>query len=273
MSDSPDLAWCFSTLGCTDLTLPEIAALARANQISQVEIRAVNERLDLPTYFTETFGDAPSLRAWLAQTHLKVAALDSSAKLIGCSPEAREELLGFGQWAHDLEIPGIRVFDGGSFQPELSAEDRDEALAFLAWWDELCAERGWQVKLLIETHDALCSAHTIATLAQARDGKVDILWDAHHTWKKGGEAIEVTWPVIKHLVRHIHFKDSITKPSARHPFTYVPLGEGEFPLSALLDMLRADAFAGPVSLEWERKWHPYLAPLADALPGLTPFRT
>jgi hypothetical protein len=29
--------------------------------------------------------------------------------------------------------------------------------------------------------------------------------------------------------------------------------------------LRADNFAGPVSLEWERLWHPYLPPLDVAL--------
>jgi hypothetical protein len=29
--------------------------------------------------------------------------------------------------------------------------------------------------------------------------------------------------------------------------------------------LRAANFSGPVSLEWERMWHPYLPPLDEAL--------
>jgi sugar phosphate isomerase/epimerase len=63
----------------------------------------------------------------------------------------------------------------------------------------------------------------------------------------------------------VHVKDSISVPSARHPFTYVLPGDGEFPMAPLLAALRADSFAGPLSLEWEKMWHPYLAPLDDAL--------
>jgi hypothetical protein len=33
--------------------------------------------------------------------------------------------------------------------------------------------------------------------------------------------------------------------------------------------LRADDFAGPVSLEWERMWHPYLPSLDEALTAAT----
>jgi hypothetical protein len=33
--------------------------------------------------------------------------------------------------------------------------------------------------------------------------------------------------------------------------------------------MRADDFAGPVSLEWERMWHPYLPSLDEALTAAT----
>jgi beta-glucosidase len=33
-------------------------------------------------------------------------------------------------------------------------------------------------------------------------------------------------------------------------------------------MLTRDGYTGCVSLEWERKWHPYLPPLRDALSAL-----
>jgi hypothetical protein len=35
-------------------------------------------------------------------------------------------------------------------------------------------------------------------------------------------------------------------------------------MGALREAIR-DEYAGPVSLEWERLWHPELAPLEDAL--------
>jgi hypothetical protein len=34
---------------------------------------------------------------------------------------------------------------------------------------------------------------------------------------------------------------------------------------SLRDALRADAYDGPLSLEWERLWHPELGPLEEAL--------
>ena len=92
-----------------------------------------------------------------------------------------------------------------------------------------------------------------------------ILWDSQHTWRNGGEAPLDTWRAIKSHVVHIHVKDSMARPSGRHSFTYVLPGEGEFPMAPLLDALRTDRFAGAISLEWERLWHPYLAELDVAL--------
>ena len=70
---------------------------------------------------------------------------------------------------------------------------------------------------------------------------------------------------IRPAVVHVHVKDSISVPSAKHPFTYVLPGDGDFPIRPLLTALEADRFAGPVSLEWEKVWHPYLPPLEHAL--------
>jgi sugar phosphate isomerase/epimerase len=117
---------------------------------------------------------------------------------------------------------------------------------------------------MVETHDSLLTAAAIARF-QAAAPATAILWDAHHTWRKGGEDPLVTWRAIHSGVVHVHVKDSIGVPSARHPFTYVLPGDGEFPAAPLLATLQADGFAGPVSLEWEKQWHPYLPSLDTAL--------
>jgi sugar phosphate isomerase/epimerase len=91
-----------------------------------------------------------------------------------------------------------------------------------------------------------------------------LLWDAHNTWRKTGDDPAALWPVIRRRVAHLHVKDSISRPSARHPFTFVLPGAGEFPMSRLRQALAGD-YEGLVSLEWERQWHPYLPPLAEAL--------
>jgi sugar phosphate isomerase/epimerase len=135
--------------------------------------------------------------------------------------------------------------------------------ARLAWWAECRAAHGWRSEIMIETHDSLFTAAKIrALLAVAPSAR--ILWDSHHTWKRGGEDPLVTWTAIAPQIVHVHVKDSVSVPSVRHPFTYVLPGDGEFPAGPLIARLREE-FAGPVSLEWERWWHPYLPPLAEAL--------
>jgi len=272
-STTYNLNWTFSTLGCPELSLEEITVLAKRFNLGQVELRAISDRMDLPVLFAEHYQTPKALRQWLQEHRMEICSLDSSAKLAGCTPEAKAELLQFAEWADALGVPGIRVFDGGQFSPQLEETYKEEATGFLSWWNTEKERHAWKVDLIIETHDALCTAANCLDLAEAATGPVWILWDAHHTWRKAGEDPMQTWASIKPMVRHIHFKDSIDKPSARHPFTYTHLGEGEFPLEALFRQLAQDSFSGPVSLEWERKWHPYLDPLDQALEKLNGWRS
>ncbi len=154
----------------------------------------------------------------------------------------------------------LRVFDGG--KPNVA--DFSAAQATMRWWKELRTERGWKADVMVETHDSLFTAEKIAGFLAALP-RAAILWDAHHTWRKGGEDPAITWAAIRRNVVHVHVKDSVDVPSARHPFTYVLPGDGGFPIARMLTALRADGYAGLVSLEWEKMWHPYLPPLDEAL--------
>ena len=264
-----DLNWCFSTLGCPQDDLDAVAALARRHAITRVELRTVCGRMDLPAYFEELGFTPASLAAWFADHGLSVASLDASARLIGANDADREELLAFGAWADALTAPGIRIFDGGTFENPPDDDSLREAAKLLDWWEGEKRSRGWTVDLMIETHDALCAAGRCLALARVSEAPVHILWDSHHTWRKTEDDPLQTWETLRSIVRHIHIKDSVGRPSPNgFPFTYVNLGEGEFPLEALFARLRTDRFAGPVSLEWERQWHPYLAPLDQPLTRL-----
>ncbi|MFP4542201.1 MAG: sugar phosphate isomerase/epimerase family protein, partial [Opitutales bacterium] len=95
-----------------------------------------------------------------------------------------------------------------------------------------------------------------------------ILWDAHHTFHKAGEAIAETWERIRPFVRHVHFKDSVAEPNEINDYTLALPGEGRFPLAELFHLLRRDGYRGAVCLEWERKWQPWSPPLSAALEGL-----
>lgn len=239
----------------------EVIGLARRREIENVELRALGGTMDLPAYFKQHFGSPEKLAAEVSTSSVPIVALDTSLKLNGSTDEEwRRDMEAFLPWAEALGGVNLRVFDGG--------ESNDAAaIAVMAarvdWWQALRAERGWQSDIMIETHDSLFTAEAnLALLAAAPAAR--ILWDSHHTWKRGGEDPVKTWRALANHIVHVHVKDSVSEPSANHPFTYVLPGEGEFPAAPLMQLLR-DGFTGPVSLEWEKLWHPYLAPLDDAL--------
>lgn len=250
----------FSTLGCGELSLAQSLQLARNFQLDGVEVRALAGSLDVPAALTAEFGSPEKLANWLGSQHGSIFSLDTSLRLIGATKEQRAEFLRFVPWAEQAGVRWLRVFDGGR-----AADDEELAAArdTFRWWRNLREARGWQVDVMIETHDCLFTAAKIQRFTSVLPG-VAILWDAHHTWKKGAEAPVETWAEIASHVVHLHVKDSVSTPDAKHPYTYVFPGMGEFPAAPLMDRLRRE-FSGCVSLEWERHWHPDLPPLDQAL--------
>lgn len=223
-------------------------------------MRALGGTTDLPAYLARNFGTPEALVTALRGSGVRIVAFDTSFKLIGNDAAGREALLAFLPWAEALAVPRLRVFDGGVSGGDV---DWSEALDTLDWWRGERDRHGWRTQLMVETHDALTSTPAILAFAQ-RAPDCGVLWDTHHTWKKGGEDPVATWAAIRHRVVHVHVKDSVSRASARHPFTYVLPGDGEFPMAPIREVLQRE-FPGTVSLEWERQWHPYLPPLDDAL--------
>ncbi|MGH7946872.1 MAG: sugar phosphate isomerase/epimerase family protein [Opitutaceae bacterium] len=252
---------CFSTLGCPELSLDAALALAEKHEVFAIEVRALGGTIDLPAWFATHHGLPFQLAARLRESRAGIVALDASLRLTAATADAREQLGALAAWADAAGVAWLRVFDGDG-----GADDRAFTAAgeTLAWWRALRSEHRWKCDIMVETHDSLFTADAITRFRAAFPGTA-ILWDAHHTWRKGGEDPVATWNSIRPAVVHVHVKDSISVPGPRHPFTYVLPGDGEFPIAPLRDALRRDQFEGPVSLEWEKLWHPNLPPLDDAL--------
>jgi len=251
----------FSSLGCPELDLDGTLALVTKHGLEGAELRVLGGTIDLPAYFKAQFVTPAALAAKLGAESRRIVALDTSLTLIGNTSHEREQFLEFLPWAEALGGPRLRVFDGGSGLDESTLA---QAVETVRWWQALRRERGWRADLMIETHDSLVNAAAIRRFALAAPGCA-VLWDSHHTWLRGGEDPVVTWAAICDLVVHVHVKDSIAVPSAKHSWSYVLPGTGRFPIAPLLAALRADAFSGPVSFEWERLWHTYLPTLDAAL--------
>jgi sugar phosphate isomerase/epimerase len=250
----------FSTLGCPGLDFAGVLAVARSNGIGAVELRALGGTMDLPAYFSGRRDSPAELAAAAAAAGVRIAAFGTSLRLIGGTDEDRGKFLEYVPWAEAMGVPMLRVFDG---KPAADGASVGRAAEAAAWWRALRAERGWRTDIMVETHDSLLTAGAIGSFAQAAPGTA-ILWDSHHTWRRGGEDPALTWRAIAPHVAHIHVKDSVDGAGPGAPPRYVLPGTGDFPMAGLRAAL-AGEFTGPVSLEWEKQWHPELPPLGDAL--------
>lgn len=251
----------FSTLGCPELDLYGVMALAARHGFHTVELRALSGRLDLPALFKEQFGTPEKLAQFLRSRHIRACALDTSFKLIGATDADRAELLEYVHWADGADVMWLRVIDGGETG---DAQEMAELVATLEWWREQRLKNFWAVDVMVETRGALVKNETLSAFLE-KNPQVALLWDTHNTWRLGQEDPVSTWKVVRNHTVHIHVKDSVNQPTGEHPFTYVIPGDGEFPMRPLLDALNGDRFKGVMSLEWERHWHPYLPELSTAL--------
>ena len=256
---------CFSTLGCAELSLEKIGGICTRLGLDEIELRGIDDTLNLPTWFAERFGTPAALREAAKEWPFRVGIIDTSFALIGKDAAARAEVEAFAPWADALEVPWLRVFDGGKFKMQDPERAFDEAAETMAWWRETKKSHGWHTDFVIETHDLLCSSENCLRLEERLPAPVALLWDSWHIWFHNQENLEETWAALAPFVRHIHFKDGIREAKGNHPYTYVLPGKGVFPLEDLFTMLKAAHYPGAVSLEWERKWHPYLPPVEEAL--------
>jgi sugar phosphate isomerase/epimerase len=249
-----------STLGCPEYSLEQVLALAQRHHLDAVEIRALANTIDVPAVLAAAYGPPARLAERMKSAPAPIVSLDTSLKLADNRQADRDAFLAFVPWAEACGVPWLRVFDGGK---QADAATHQAMADTVAWWRAERKKNGWKADIMIETHDALFTADSIRQFLALAPGTA-ILWDSQHTWRNGGEEPLTTWRTIKPHVVHIHVKDSISQPSGKHPFTYVLPGEGEFAMAPLRAVLQAE-FTGCVSLEWEKFWHPYLAPLDDAL--------
>lgn len=252
----------FSTLGCAGFEPAEIVDLARRHQMSTVEMRAMSGSTELPVVLERLFGSPSSWAAFLRENGIQVGVFGTSFRLIDGSAADWDAMLRYVPWAEAAQVPWLRVFDGGG---KGDAQELAKGAEAHGIWQEERERQGWQTDLIIETHDSLLTTPRLEAFFAAAPG-ARLLWDSHHTWKRGEENPSVTWESVASHTSHIHVKDSVSRPSPDGgAFTYVLPGEGEFPMVELRTALQKSGYAGGLSLEWERLWHPYMPPLEDAL--------
>jgi sugar phosphate isomerase/epimerase len=173
-----------------------------------------------------------------------------------------DELLGHAEVAAVLGAPNLRAFPGDRSDDASDDELLDRAAETLL----RAAERlmGTGISIAVEPHDAFMSSSAVAGLLKQVDHpQVGAIWDAGNMWSVGEEP-EDGIALLGPWLRYVQVKDGIGRlPDWR--LTLV--GEGEVPLARGLGILARSHPAAPVSIEWERPWHPELPPAEVALPA------
>jgi sugar phosphate isomerase/epimerase len=256
----------FSTLGCPELTLPQIVKLAELHQMDGVELRGFERTHISPKLSASERAD---VRTMFSDSGLEIACISAYTKFVMPSEEQRKEnervLLEYVQLAEEVGCPYIRTFIGklpDAVKPNELQTIYDYIAESLDRVGNALAHSS--VKILIETHDSWSMASSIKPILDRIDSPaIDLLWDTMHSYR-AGEELDATYALVGDRIRHVHLKDEYTELDGKRVHCFP--GEGRFPIRSCLQLLKKHNYDGYLCLEWERTWHPEMPELASALP-------
>lgn len=188
-------------------------------------------------------GKLRELRSPLNDAGLNLLAVYSGGNFI--FPEIRPEELWRIKKAADLaaEMGAEHLVVGGGAKRTVAATEEDYArlAAALDQVADLAAERG----LLAHYHPHL------TTMAESPDqvrqvfagSKICFCPDTAHLFAGGGDPAKL---ILEHAsrIRYVHLKDF-----QRSPFAFLPLGEGELDMNAILQALMTINYSGWIAVE------------------------
>ena len=255
------MKFCFSTLGCTERGLCEVLELAKKYSIDALELRGLGGEMDnrkigalAPEKREETlkcfeeYGVKPLVLGTSCSFH-------DAAKLDAFLEEGYRSI----DIAQSFGFGAIRVFGNNIRGDEVECLDRiANGISVLC---EYAANKG--VDVLLETHGDVNTRERLGAVAEIC-GKYEIfglIWDICHTRLTYGENWRDFCSDFGDLIRHVHLKD-VTEKGLTLP------GEGDLPIRDMVNYLTETGYEGYFSLEWEKKWHPELPVLEDALDAL-----
>ena len=252
---------CFSTLGCTERSLASVISLANRYGISALEVRGLggelrNDKISdfLPENATET--KQALLAAGIIPLVLGTSVSFHDEKSFDANIAAGKADMDI---ARRIGFSAIRVF-GNSI-----VGDEQECMYRVARGiRELClAAKGSGVGVWLEVHGEFNTLSRVLGVAELCSdlSEFGIIWDICHTHAHYAENWRAFYEPLAPYIRHVHLKDV---QSSRH----VLLGQGELPITDIVNHLLANGYGGYFSLEWERHWRRELPPVEDALDSL-----
>ena len=250
----------FSTISCPEYTFDQMADAAHRYGYDGVELYALEGARLTPEILAERLAEARQ-----ALAGIPIVSINSWGKLSSPIAEERQaqevQINRTFELANEMNCPLVKTF-GGQIPDDREREEVFEYMSESLWrLAARASELG--VTLIVETHDGFCLGADLANLLErVQHPNIAALWDVHHPYRMG-ETPEETDRLIGSRVVHAHVKDAVR---VNESWRFVPLGEGELPVQAMLSHLKARNFTGYVALDWEKMWHPEIAGPERALP-------
>ncbi|MFZ5515634.1 MAG: sugar phosphate isomerase/epimerase family protein [Candidatus Zhuqueibacterota bacterium] len=257
----------FSTLGCPAWDLDMILRNAAHMGFDGVELRGLGQTLDI-TSLPEFTRDREMTRRKFADAGIDVVCLSSSVRMSEPDGKKRaehlDELKRYAELCAVFGTPNIRVF-GGEVGEQPWEQAIDEAAGTLE--KMIVAISDFPARIIVETHDDWQKgAHFHQLMKLVNSDKAGILWDVNHPFMFIGEDPFETWAQAGPWIHHTHWKDSKIVVDTVMGFEPCLMGEGDLPHDMIYEVLRRGGYAGYLSLEWEKRWHPDLPDPEIAFP-------
>lgn len=250
---------CFSTLGCHDRSLREVLSLAEKYGIDALEVRGLDGIIDngeIPCFKNENIEAA---RTAFAEYGVTPLVLGTSCMFH--DGESLKKAMSEGRTAIGIAakagFKAVRVFGD-----RIVGEESECISRIAEGIRELCDyAKGYGVKVYHEIHGEINTMPFLDRIVEVNGDSeaFAFIWDVCHTRKTHPNWREF-YEHFKPYIAHVHMKDVTEKG-------HVIPGQGIMPLKEIADYLTADGYDGYFSLEWERKWHPELPKIEDALDG------
>lgn len=245
----------FSTLACPDWNLTQILEAAVRYGYDAVELRGYQSEMDLPRAAPFTPANRLETHQRFNDAGIAVSCVSSSGVIAQGNVD---HVRAHAALARELNCPYVRVF-GGKLPNDISRSDALDTFAetLRAFGNAAQAEG---VSVVLETHDAFSTGKSVGELLSLADHPaVFVLWDLHHPHRQG-ETWQETLGYVLPFLSYVHVKDGT-------PGGYTFPGDGDVPLAEILDALAYKNYTGPLSVEWEKRWHPELPDPEMVLPA------
>ncbi|MFI3229647.1 MAG: AMP-binding protein [Bacillota bacterium] len=245
----------FSTIGCPDFSWSEICSMAKDFGFNGIELRGIGS--DSFSNLTKPFSNdnIAETMVELAKRKLSIACISSACALKYADKMEQNiaEIKAHIDIAASIKCSYVRVL--GDECAKVDGEV-DDAVVVTALKAIVPYAEANGVVLLIETNGVYADTARLAQVLHAvASDNVAALWDMHHPYRYMGETAGKTVENLGAYIKHVQIKDSVVENGET---IYKIIGEGDLPVESFMLALNSINYEGFVSLEWLKKYAPYL---------------